>query len=479
MNLDNMVVGSDLARLKPQLKKIFFYRICGTGMGACACLAKESGLEVAGADMTFSPPMSTYLESQNIPLTGLNDLTKEDMQQYDLIVVGNSVPRKSDYARFIEDCGVPFTSFPSFLGEFILKDKEVIGLAGTHGKTTTTFFLAQMLESLGEDVGYFIGGIIDGRSPSHLGKSPYFVIESDEYDSCYFQKISKFRLYELNHMILTSLEFDHADIFNSIEDIKNEFSACLGQLEGHVVANDAYGAISDLKHQFDKKKHWKIYGETSELGPKDVETDGKKTRFKVLLDNQYHQFETNVIGTHNILNITACIMMLFQLDFEIEKIQESVHKLGLVKRRQEERGYYQKTLVIDDFAHHPKAITLTTQAIKDKYPDKKIITVFEPISATARSSLFQKEFTESLHYSDVVVMAQNSLQTTVGDGKNLDCEQIVSELKESGKEAYFTTDLPGLRSVLDKLVGENHLFLILSNRTCLGLWESDFVESLT
>lgn len=478
MNLNNMVVGSDLAKLKPNLKKIFFYRICGTGMGACAFLAKESGLEVAGADMTFSPPMSTYLESQKIPLMQLSDLTKEQMQEYDLIVVGNSVPRKSDFARFIEECEVPFTSFPSFLGEFILKNKQVIGLAGTHGKTTTTYFLAQMLESLGEDVGYFIGGIIDGRSPSHLGESPYFVIESDEYDSGYFQKISKFRLYELNHLILTSLEFDHADIFNSIEDIKNEFAACLGHLEGHVVANDAYGAISDLKHQFDKKKHWKIYGETSELGPKDIETDSKITKFKVLLDNHYHQFETNIIGTHNILNITACIMMLHQIDFKIEDIKNSVKKLGLVKRRQEVRGHYKETLVIDDFAHHPKAIELTVNAIRDKYPQKKIITVFEPISATARSSLFQNEFTISLQNSDIVVMAQNSLQTTVGDEKNLDCEKIVSDLRDEGKEAYFVASLKELQAQLDNLVGEDHLFLILSNRTCLGLWESDFVQNL-
>lgn len=478
MNLDSMVVGSELSKLKSSIKKIFFYRICGTGMGACACLAKEAGYEVAGADMTFSPPMSTYLESQNITLSKLSDLTKEQMQDYDLIVVGNSVPRMSEYARFIEECGVAFTSFPSFLGEFILKEKEVIGLAGTHGKTTTTYFITQMLESFGEDVGYFVGGIIEGRAPSHLGKSKYFVIESDEYDSSYFQKISKFRLYELNHMILTSLEFDHADIFNSIEDIKNEFSATLGTLSGKVVANDAYPAITDLADKFNKNNTWTIYGLNSEVGPKNIETNSQVTKFSVLLGDQSVPFETNIIGTHNILNITACIVMLYAQGFKVIDLQKSVAKLGLVKRRQEERGYYKNTLVIDDFAHHPKAISLTIDAIRDKYPHKKIVTVFEPISATARSSVFQNEFTDSLLKSDVIILAQNSLTTTVKDGKNLDCFKMSQELEAKNKIASVVSTLDELRSQLDLYVGAENLFLILSNRTCLGLWESKFVDEL-
>ena len=184
----------------------------------------------------------------------------------------------SDFARFVEESGVPFTSFPSFLGEFILKDKEVIGLCGTHGKTTTTYFLAQMLEALGEDTGYFIGGIIDGRPPSRLGNGPYFVIEADEYDSAYFQKISKFRLYELNHMILTSLEFDHADIFDTIEDIKNEFTDTLANLSGEIIANDDYQAISELKEKYSEKP-WTMYGTKTNTGPSDIETISGMSHF--------------------------------------------------------------------------------------------------------------------------------------------------------------------------------------------------------
>jgi UDP-N-acetylmuramate: L-alanyl-gamma-D-glutamyl-meso-diaminopimelate ligase len=478
MNLENMIVGSQLSNEKNKIKKIFFYRVCGTGMGACACLAKEAGFEVAGADMTFSPPMSTYLESVDIPLMKLDEVTAEILKEYDLIVVGNSVPRKSEFARFIEECGVPFTSFPSFLGEFILKDKEVIGLCGTHGKTTTTYFITQMLEDLGEDTGYFIGGIIDGRAPSRFGKSKYFVIESDEYDSAYFQKISKFRLYELDHMILTSLEFDHADIFNSIEDIKNEFASVIPNLSGKIIANDDYQAILDLKNTYPDKP-WSFYGTKTDDGPGNIETIDGTTHFNLKLGNSFVNFETNIVGTHNTLNISSCIKVLHELGFNTVELQNSVKKLGMVKRRQEERGYYKKALVIDDFAHHPKAITLTVDAIKTKYPNKKIITVFEPISATARSSIFQEEFKQSLTSSDKVIIAANPLSTTVEDSENLNTELMVKELNDLNVESRRVDSLDSLITSLDEWSNENSLLLILSNRTCLGLWESDFVKNLS
>ena len=171
----------------------------------------------------------------------------------DLIIVGNSVPKNSSHASLIEECGVFFTSFPTILGAYILQNKEVIGLSGTHGKTTTTYFLAQMLEALGEDTGYFIGGIIDGRAPSKVGESKFFVIESDEYDSAYFQKYSKFRQYEIDTLVLTSLEFDHADIFNCVEDIELEFESIIPQLKKPIVVNDAYESIDRLKSRYEEK----------------------------------------------------------------------------------------------------------------------------------------------------------------------------------------------------------------------------------
>tara|TARA_B100001971_G_C18268012_1_gene596286 strand:+ start:44624 stop:46048 length:1425 start_codon:yes stop_codon:yes gene_type:complete len=474
MNLDNFLKTDELIKAKDQIKKIFFYRICGTGMGACACLLKEAGFDVHGADSAFFPPMSTYLESTGIPLRKLDEMQVDDFKDYDLIVVGNSVPRMSDQARMIEELGIKFTSFPALLGAFVLKDREVIGLAGTHGKTTTTFFIQQILENLGEECGYLIGGILNNRPPAELGKSKYFVIESDEYDSAYFQKISKFRLYELNHMVLTSLEFDHADIYDSVEQIENEFSHAFKAMNGVISFDNTYPSAVKLSKEHSHLK-WIPYGDQIEITKK----SSTQTTWTMKKDDKSYEFSSNVIGRHNILNLSGCLELLLELGFEYDKLKLAIENLSLVKRRQEERGVYKGSLVIDDFAHHPRAVSLTIEAIRDKYPNRKVITVFEPISATARSSIFQSEFTQALANSDKVIMATNPLKTTVKSSHNLDTDLIVTELKKKNIPAINSTDLQTLRKSLDEFNEENAILLILSNRTCLGLWESDFVQALT
>ena len=200
MDLKNLISQEELIARRSTIKKVFFYRICGAGMGPAAVLVKQAGYEVEGADSAFFPPMSTFLETTGIPLYKLDQVTPDLLKKYDLIVVGNSVGGKLETARMIEQVGVPFTSFPSTLGSLVLKDKNVIGIAGTHGKTTTTYFMTQLLEKLGQNPGYLVGGIIEGRDPSKLGDK-YFVIESDEYDSAYFHKISKFRETEVTTAI--------------------------------------------------------------------------------------------------------------------------------------------------------------------------------------------------------------------------------------------------------------------------------------
>lgn len=478
MNLENMLNANELIGHKNSIKKIFFFRICGTGMGACACILKEAGFEVEGADLSFSPPMSTYLDSTGIPCYPLDVVDTNFLSKYDLIIVGNSVPRMSEQARLIENSSVPFTSFPSILGAYVLRDKNVIGIAGTHGKTTTTFFITQIMENLGLKPGYFIGGIVDGRAPSTFGKDDFFVIEADEYDSAYFQKISKFRLYELNNMILTSLEFDHADIFETLEDIENEFESVIPDIDQFIIANDVYPAITKLKNKFEDK-NWSIYGEKSKLGPFNIKESVQGSEFEVVINNKVTTFKTNIVGKHNILNITSCLILLGQYDFKASELQKAVAELKMVKRRQEYRGLYKNAIVIDDFAHHPKAIELTIDAIKVKYPKRKIVTVFEPVSATARSSIFQKEFATSLLASDKIIFAKSNLQTTVKNHNDLDCDLLVNDVIKHDIEACSVNSLNSLKDAIDRYVDSNSVLLVLSNRTCLGLWESDFVDQIS
>ncbi len=456
-------------------KRIFFYRICGTGMGAAACLLREAGHHVEGADLSFGPPMDNYLENQKIPTYHLKDVDKEKLNEFDIIVVGNSVPRVSEYSKLIEECGVPFTSFPSLIGELVLKDKTVIGVAGTHGKTTTTFFLKQMLNTMGDNTGYFIGGIVDGIAPASCADSKFFVIESDEYDSAYFQKYPKFLSYQLNSMILTSLEFDHADIYDNVEQIENEFSKVLDSMD-IVVADSSYPSISKLVEKH-KETNWKLYHQ--EGSPEITSQNDKGTEFTLSLEGGLRRFKTSVVGHHNILNISSCLIALHHHGFSLTQLKDSVEKLSMVKRRQEFRGTYKGATVIDDFAHHPRAVKETIKAIKIKYPSKRIITVFEPISATARSNIFQNEFAESFDESDITIFAKNSLATTVKGSTDLDVMKICSDLIDSGSKSRVCTNLEDLIGEIDKHSGDESLFLILSNRSCLGLWESSFVQNLS
>lgn len=480
MDLTHLITQEELIRKRKEIKKIFFYRICGAGMGPAAVLIKQAGYQVEGADSAYYPPMSTFLETTGIPLYKLDEVNPEFLKNYDLIVVGNSVSGKIDAARMIEKVGVPFTSFPSALGSLVLKDKNVVGIAGTHGKTTTTYFLTQLLEKLGQNPGYLVGGIIEGRDPSKLGDK-YFVIESDEYDSAYFHKISKFRLYELKNMILTSLEFDHADIFASVEKIEDEFRAILEKVSNTLIFNQEYSSAMKLYHEYkdkNKNQRWFLYGKGSDFGPHQIKTFENGSTFIVKWKGETISFETNVVGEHNVYNLSSCINYLLSEGFSVEKIQKASSNLEMVKRRQEVRGNYHDMIVIDDFAHHPRAITVTLDAIKSRFKNKKIITVFEPISATARSSIFQNEFRDSLMNSDKIIIAKPDLPSTALGAKDLDGYKLADELHQKGKEAVCVNKLDDLRKTIDQYKEKNAVLLILSNRTCLGLWESSFVKEL-
>lgn len=480
MDLTHLISQDDLIQRRHQIKKIFFYRICGAGMGPAAVLIKQAGFDVDGADSAYYPPMSTFLESTGIPLFKLEEATPEFLKQYDLIVVGNSVSGKSEAARMLEKVGVPFTSFPSALGSLVLKDKNVIGIAGTHGKTTTTFFMTQLLENLGQNPGYLVGGIIDGRDPAKLGDK-YFAIESDEYDSAYFHKISKFRLYELKNMILTSLEFDHADIFSSVEKIEDEFRDVVPNMKSTLIFNEDYPSAMKLyKDYFGKNpaQKWFLYGEKSALGPHEVKTFENGSEFKIKWKDEDITFKSSVVGGHNVLNLTSCLIYLLSEGFSVADIQKAALNIGMVKRRQEVRGKYKEMVVIDDFAHHPRAITVTLDAIRARFKNKKIITIFEPISATARSSIFQNEFRDSLALSDQVIIAKASIPTTALQGKDLDVDQLSREISQKGVPSICVTKLEELRAEIDKSNAPDSVLLVLSNRTCLGLWESSFVKEL-
>lgn len=477
MNLKNYLSIDKLN--KSNFKKIFFYRICGTGMGAAACLLKEAGFEVEGADSMFYPPMSNYLESSGIKYFKLSDINiQTKLKEYDLIVVGNVVAGSSTEAREIEELGVPFCSFPAAIGAFVLKDKTVIGLSGTHGKTTTTYLGAQVFESLKEDCGYFIGGVMDDRPPSKLGKSKYFFIESDEYDSAYFEKYSKFQSYCINQLIITSLEYDHADIFSSIEDIKNEFRNVIPKVDS-VIGCLGWNEIENLKKEFHKistKVTWKDYGENN---TKIIEESEIGTKFELISGNEKLIFKTNIVGFHNIQNLSAIIEVALSYGFTAFEIQSSLGDLKMVKRRQEYKGLYNGAILIDDFAHHPTAVLETIKAIKIRYPNKKVNIFLEPGSATARSDIFQKEFLESLYGANMCTIIKPARPTSAKNHGDLNVSLIAENLLKKNIDSAVVTNFDDLLFRIQKFSDSNTVNLVMSNGACLGLWSSEFAKTLS
>lgn len=471
MNLNNELKRENIESYLENHKRIFFMRICGTGMGASAVLLKEAGFIVEGADTSFAPPMSDFLDSMDIPCHQIDLVDSKFLQNYDLIVVGNSVSGKSDMARMIEECGTPFTSFPTLLGESVLKHKEVMAVIGTHGKTTTSFFLTQMLENMGLKPGYFIGGVIEGRSSSTIGKDKYFIIEGDEYDSAYFQKYSKFHEYFIDDLICTSIEFDHADIFEDLAAVKAEFSDLFKKMKGHIVYDPSFHVTKEILDSIQ-------YENQESYSPQILNESEEGTTFLLNLFGEKEEFRTNIVGLHNIANISGCLVLLKKKGFSLEELKKSILKLAMVKRRQEKRGFYKQAIFIDDFAHHPRAIIETTKAIKLKYPNKKIWVIFEPVSATARSNVFQNEFTRSFQAADGVIIADTGIQTTAKKFDQLDTNKLVKDINEMGVRSLRVSELSELLNIFEEEADANSLFLVLSNRTCLGLWSSDFVKKL-
>ena len=465
-----------LAKHLNNYRKIFFFRACGTGMGAAACLLKDYGLEVEGADHMFYPPMSSYLKRIGIPCYQIKSLKQDDYKKFDLIVVGNVVPKKSADAQMLESLDIPFCSFSAAVGAFVLQDREVIGIAGTHGKTTTAYFAVQVFEKLGMSPGYLIGGAIDERPSASIGSDKYFFIESDEYDSVYFEKFSKFHNYFIDQLIITSLEFDHADIFQSVDDIEKEFGKLLKTPIKKTVLCHDYPSIKNL--DLKSVKYQYSYGRNTKIGPYILKESSHETVFRVNFNQISYDFVTNILGLHNIDNLTSVIILALSEGFSYKDLASAVKELKFVKRRQEYRGLYKEAVIIDDFAHHPRSVKATIDAIKIRFPRKNIHVVMEFASATARSHIFQKDFEQSLQGANSVALVENGKATSVSWADNIDKAALVKKLKKQSWPSYLVNNLCDLKEFIENYADRNSVILILSNSSCLGLWESDFVKDL-
>jgi UDP-N-acetylmuramate: L-alanyl-gamma-D-glutamyl-meso-diaminopimelate ligase len=380
--------------------------ICGTFMGGLAVLAKEAGHKVTGCDSNVYPPMSTQLESQGIEL--IEGFSPEQINlQPDLFVIGNVVSRGNPLMEEILNRGLPYTSGPQWIGEHILRNKWVLAVAGTHGKTTTSSMLAWLLEDAGYHPGFLIGGVpmnfgISARLSGRGADSAFFVIEADEYDTAFFDKRSKFVHYRAKTAILNNLEYDHADIFPDLAAIETQFHHLVRTVPGvgRVVVN---GREESLKRVIARgcwsEKEWFGVRDNAGWSLKEHDDGSFDVFFNGDLQGTVHWALT---GEHNRMNALAAIAAARHVGVPVAQAIESLGKFENVKRRMEVRGVVDNITVYDDFAHHPTAIATTVGGLRKKVDGARILAVLEPRSNTMKLGTMKNALPGSLADADLV-----------------------------------------------------------------------------
>ncbi|MDP2227856.1 MAG: UDP-N-acetylmuramate:L-alanyl-gamma-D-glutamyl-meso-diaminopimelate ligase [Moraxellaceae bacterium] len=432
--------------------------ICGTFMGSLAVLAKELGYHVTGSDANVYPPMSTQLEAQGITLTQGYDPAQLTPRP-DLVVIGNAMSRGNPAVEHVLNEGIPYTSGPAWLAQHVLQGRHVIGVAGTHGKTTTTTMVAWVLEQAGLNPGFLIGGVPNGFAASaRLGGGEFFVVEADEYDSAFFDKRSKFIHYAPRTAILNNLEFDHADIFDNLDAIKKQFHHLVRTVPGRgciiVPADDANLADVLTKGAWTPVEKYSV----------DTAVDGARWRaellsadgsaFAVFLD-EVKQGEVcwTMTGRHSVNNGVVAIMAAADCGVSASTACAALSAFPGVKRRMEVVGVARGVTVYDDFAHHPTAIATTLEGLRQKVGAARIVAVIEPRSNTMRLGAHKDNLAPSVAAADLVLWYQP-------EGLNWDLGPVIAASPVSALV------LNSIDAIIEKIVAEvqpGDQVLIMSN----------------
>ena len=387
--------------------------ICGTFMGSLAVLAKEAGLKVTGCDQSVYPPMSTQLEQQGIELISGYAPDQLDLGA-DLYVIGNAISRGNPLLEEILNRGLAYTSGPAFLADKILPGKWVLGVSGTHGKTTTSSMLAWILEYAGMQPGFLIGGVPENFTCSaRLGETPFFVIEADEYDSAFFDKRSKFVHYRPRTFIVNNLEFDHADIFADLAAIQTQFHHVIRTIpsNGRVIYPLGVPAIDTVLQKGIWSEQQGFDGAESKASdeiPRWSRLSQSTDNFEVTLGDERVQVSWDLSGEHNIQNAVAAMLAARHVGVTLAHSAQALAAFKGVKRRMQLLTSVQGVAVYDDFAHHPTAIQTTLEGLRRRVGHEKIIALIEPRSNTMRMGVHAATLLDSADIADQVIWADLS-----------------------------------------------------------------------
>jgi UDP-N-acetylmuramate: L-alanyl-gamma-D-glutamyl-meso-diaminopimelate ligase len=455
------------------IRRIHLVGVAGTGMGAFAGMLKAAGHEVTGSDQNVYPPMSDMLRAWAIPVLTPYDPANLDIVKPDLVVIGNVIRRVNPEATEVRARRLPQMSFPAALGAFFLRDRHSVVVTGTHGKTTTTALLGHVLAASGRDPSFLVGGVSRNYDASYrLGGGPHFVVEGDEYDTAYFDKGPKFLHYRPRTAILTSVEFDHADIFRDLPHYEAAFERFVRLLppDGCLAVSAAYpNALRIARTSAARVVTYGFPASSSDASGVDyVATDlvhgPAGARFAVLeRDRALGVATLPGGGAHNVENALGVVAAARALGLEFEEIARGLATFTGVRRRQEVRGEVGGVVVIDDFAHHPTAVRATIAAIRARFPGRRLWAAFEPRSNTSRRRLHQEEYVEALAGAACVALKVPEPHDMVPADQRLDADRVVADLRARGVDARAEADVDRLVRAVADGARPGDVVLVMSN----------------
>ena len=447
-------------------KHVHLIGICGTAMASLAGMLRQRGFRVSGSDAAAYPPMSVFLESLGITVRqpfGVKNLEPRP----DLVVVGNAISRGNVELEHVLDEHIPLHSLPQILHDEFLRGKEVLVVAGTHGKTTTTSMLAWIFHTAGMQPSFLVGGIAENFSSSfQLGQGKHFILEGDEYDTAFFDKGPKFLHYFPNGLILTSVEFDHADIYKDLDAVETAFKRLVNLIpqRGRIVAFDTGESLArSLERAFCPVER---YGAAANATWRvtDLRLEPTRTTWSVLRNGEaWTNFEFALAGEYNVWNATAAAALAAGYGISKQEIAAALKTFKSVKRRLEVRAQVNGITIIDDFAHHPTAIAGTLTALRSRYPGARLWVILEPRSNTLRRNVLQKELAKSLALADEVVVADVFKSEAIPETERLDLAALGAQVQEHGRRARIVPEVNGIVQLVAPEMRPGDVVAILSN----------------
>ncbi len=440
--------------------------ICGTGMAALAGMFAERGYKVTGSDEGVYPPMSDFLSSLGInPFQGYRPENLEGKP--DCVIVGNVIRRINPEAVAMEEMGLPFMSMADALVRFFAQDKTRIVVTGTHGKTTVSSMIAWILADNGMDPGFFIGGIPKNFQRNYrLGSGNHFVIEGDEYDTAYFDKTPKFLHYSPSISVMTSCEFDHADIYSDVEVIEEQFTKFAGLMgsAGKLIACGSDERVIRIARKSIAPVEFYGLGNGYDWSAGSLEFSDGLIGFS--LNHGIHgitEARLPLTGLHNVSNAVAAVAVAQSVGIPVSSAIKSLEKYEGVKRRQDVLGEIAGVLVMDDFAHHPTAVRTTVHGVKARFPQRRLVAVFEPRTNTSRRAVFQQDYVESFGDADQVIIREVARIDAIPEEERFSSAKLAKDLVSKGKIAHYCSTTEEILEILQLCLRPDDVVLIMSN----------------